>query len=119
MIQTGSKQQAYDDVVFNLDQAEWEAWSKPGANGRVKIFKSNGKRIRMLELPAGFSEENWCTIGHQGYVIKGCFTIHFDDKSFDCKPGMAFSIPDGIRHRSQGADDSQTVVFVVDSIGCD
>ncbi len=106
----------YDPVVFDVPKAPWAPWEKPGANGQVKVFRSNGKRLRMLELPAGFDELNWCLAGHQGYVIEGRFTIIFDDKTFECSPGMAFSIPDGVRHRSKGATHSRTVVFVVDDV---
>ncbi|MGZ2746190.1 cupin domain-containing protein [Burkholderia stagnalis] len=106
---------SYDPVVFDAEQKPWESWIKPGANGRVKIFHSNGKRLRLLELPPGFDEEHWCLIGHQGYVLEGCFTIIFDDQTFDCSPGAAFSIPDGVRHRSRGSLDSRTLVFVVDN----
>lgn len=109
------EKRAYDNVSFNTEKEPWTPWSKPGASGRVKIFNSNGKRLRLLELPPGFDEENWCLVGHQGYVLEGRFTIIFDDASFDCSPGMAFSIPDGVRHRSKGAQDGQTLVFVVDS----
>ncbi|MDJ0946580.1 MAG: cupin domain-containing protein [Kiloniellales bacterium] len=108
--------ESYDPVTFSLDKAPWTAWSKPGADGRVKIFEANGKRIRLLELPPGFNEEHWCLVGHQGYVLKGRFTIIFDDASFDCEPDMAFSIPDGVRHRSRGSSDSETLVFVVDDL---
>lgn len=106
----------YEPVVIDLEGADWQAWSKPGANGRVKLFKSNGKRLRLLELPAGFDEQHWCTVGHQGYVLEGSFTIIFDDGAYQCRPGMAFSIPDGVRHRSKGAADSRTLVFVVDAM---
>lgn len=105
----------YDTVAFDAVDADWELWSKPGANGRVKIFNSNGKRLRLLELPPGFDEQHWCLIGHQGYVLEGCFTIIFDDSSYECRPGMMFSIPDGVRHRSKGTQGSRTLVFVVDS----
>lgn len=106
----------YDPVVMNLPLAHWQDWTKPGANGRVKLFKSNGKRLRLLELPPGFDEQNWCSVGHQGYVFEGSFTIIFDDGQYPCGPGMAFSIPDGVRHRSRGAPDSKTLVFVVDAM---
>lgn len=107
---------SYDPVTFDIDAAPWQAWSKPGADGRVKIFRSNGKRIRILELPPGFNEEKWCLAGHQGYVLEGCFTILFEEHSYDCRPGMAFSIPDGIPHRSRGTAHEKTVVFVVDEV---
>jgi len=107
---------SFDPVVVDLENAAWTPWSKPGAEGRVKLFNSNGKRLRLLELPAGFDEQHWCTTGHQGYVFEGSFTIVFDDSAWECRPGMAFSIPDGKRHRSRGASDSRTVVFVVDAL---
>jgi Cupin domain len=106
----------YDPVVVDLDAVDWKRWDKPGANGRVKLFNSNGKRLRLLELPPGFNEENWCVVGHQGYVFEGRFIIQLDDREFQCGPGMAFSIPDGVRHRSRGAQDSRTLVFVVDEM---
>ena len=110
------KKQSCEPVIFDADAAPWEQWSKPGADGRVKMFKSNGKRMRMLELPPGFSEEKWCMAGHQGYVMQGCFTILFEDRSYDCRPGMMFSIPDGIPHRSRGTLNEATLVFVVDAV---
>lgn len=106
----------YEQVTFDAEAALWERWVKPGANGRVKCFFSNGKRMRLLELPPGFDEQNWCLAGHQGLVLEGRFTIIFDDASYDCFPGNVFSIPDGVRHRSRGATDSKTLVFVVDEV---
>jgi quercetin dioxygenase-like cupin family protein len=103
-----------DAVTFDINAAPWQKWSKPGAEGRAKIFESAGKRIRILELPPGFDEKNWCQAAHQGYVMKGTFTILLEDRSFPCRPGMAFSIPNGVAHRSQGSSDEKTVVFVVD-----
>ncbi|MGR5502016.1 cupin domain-containing protein [Vibrio sp. DNB22_10_4] len=108
--------QNYDEVVYKAQKADWEKWAKPGAEGRVKIFNSNGKRIRMLELPAGFDEEHLCLIGHQGYVLTGSFTIIVQGKEHKCEPGDFFSIPDGVPHRSKGDDNDKTTVFVVDDI---
>jgi quercetin dioxygenase-like cupin family protein len=106
----------YDQVAFDTPAVPWEHWAKPGANGRVKRFISNGKRMRLLELPPGFDEQNWCLAGHQGFVLEGHFTITFDDATYECAPGTAFSIPDGVRHRSKGAPHSKTLVFVVDEV---
>jgi hypothetical protein len=103
-------------VNINFDEIPWQIWEKPGAIGRVKMIFSNGKRVRMLELPAGFKEEKWCLIGHQGFVLSGKFTIQFEKEDYDCEPGMGFIIPDGIKHRSRGRDDEKTVVFVIDEV---
>jgi hypothetical protein len=101
-------------VGIDFPGQPWEKWHKPGADGRVKIAYSNGQRLRLLELPAGFNEEEWCLRGHIGYVLGGEFTIHFKDRSVPCRPGMGFAIPDDEPHRSQGSDAEQTVVFVLD-----
>ena len=106
-----------DNVSINFNEIEWEKWEKPGAVGRVKTLFSNGKRVRLLELPPGFNEEKWCTKGHQGYVISGKFIINFEDSSFECGPGMGFVIPENVKHRSRGLDNEKTLVFVVDEVG--
>lgn len=66
--------------------------------------------------PAGFNELNWCETGHQGYVLRGEFTIHFDNRSVPCRPGMGFVIPGDERHRSQGSESESTVVYVIDEV---
>ena len=33
---------AHDPVVRDFAADPWETWSKPGAEGRVKLFKTNG-----------------------------------------------------------------------------
>ncbi|CAM4428307.1 cupin domain-containing protein [Paenibacillus tarimensis] len=101
---------------IDFENMEWTTWEKPGANGRVKMCFVDNKRIRLLELPPGFNEENWCLRGHSGYVLQGEFTIHYKDRSVACRPGMGFVIPDGDPHRSQGKDGEPTVVFVVDEV---
>ncbi|RZU53885.1 cupin domain [Krasilnikovia cinnamomea] len=103
-------------VGIDFPNAEWETWHKPGADGRVKIAYVGGQRLRLLELPAGFDEHEWCVRGHSGYVLQGEFTIHFRDRSVPCRPGMAFVIPDDDEHRSQGSNDEPTVVFVIDRV---
>ncbi len=107
---------AKPEVGIDFPAAEWEVWEKPGAVGRVKIAYVGGKRLRLLELPPGFNEENWCLRGHIGYVLRGEFVIHFQNRTVRCKPGMGFVIPDGDPHRSQGMEGEPTVVFVVDEV---
>lgn len=102
-------------VAIDFPETSWEKWMKPGAEGRVKIVTTQGKRFRLMELPAGFDEENWCVKGHDGYVVEGEFLIIFEDGgTAACNPGMAFCIPEGVPHRSQGAEKSRTSVVVVD-----
>ncbi|SED97814.1 hypothetical protein SAMN05216532_6472 [Streptomyces sp. 2231.1] len=103
-------------VGIDFDSIPWEKWHKPGADGRVKIAYTGGYRVRLLELPAGFNELNWCETGHQGYVLRGEFTIHFDNRSVPCRPGMGFVIPGDERHRSQGSESESTVVYVIDEV---
>lgn len=101
-------------VGIEFPAQAWDRWDKPGAEGRVKIAYRRGQRFRLLELPAGFDEHQWCLRGHSGYVLSGEFVVLFADREAPCSPGMAFSIPDGEPHRSRGASNTETVVFVVD-----
>lgn len=103
-------------VGIDFPGQEWTTWNKPGAVGRVKMTHVRGQRLRLLELPAGFAEEEWCLRGHTGYVVQGEFVVRFDDHEVPCGPGMAFTIPDGVRHRSRGMREQATVVFVVDEV---
>lgn len=102
-------------VGLDFPDIPWEDWKKPGVEGRVKIAYVGDKRIRILELPAGFQEKNWCERGHIGYVLQGQFTIEFKDREVTCGPGMAFVIPTD-PHRSRGLPGDPTTVFVVDDI---
>lgn len=105
----------HNQVAIDFPEIHWEKWTKPGAEGRVKIITTQGKRFRIMELPAGFNEEKWCLKGHDGYVLEGEFVIIFEDGgTAACSPGMAFCIPGGIPHRSRGSDKSPTKVVVVD-----
>lgn len=101
---------------IDFPNMEWSKWEKPGADGRVKMCFIGNKRIRLLELPPGFNEEHWCLKGHVGYVLQGEFTIHYEDRSVSCSPGMGFVIPDGDPHRSQGMESSKTLVYVIDEV---
>ncbi|MFD0588651.1 AraC family ligand binding domain-containing protein [Paenibacillus sp. GCM10027627] len=108
------EQNIKDLCGIDFPNMEWTTWEKPGANGRVKMCFVGNKRLRLLELPPGFNEENWCSKGHIGYVLQGEFTIHYSDRQVACSPGMGFVIPDGDPHRSQGMLEGPTVVFVID-----
>jgi mannose-6-phosphate isomerase-like protein (cupin superfamily) len=103
-------------VGIDFEALPWEKSLKAGAHGRVKTAHTQGFRIRLLELPVGFDEQEWCTRGHQGYVLRGEFTIHFDDRSVACRPGMGFVIPGAERHRSSGSGTEETVVYVIDEV---
>ncbi len=111
-----STEQATVPVGIDFPATEWQRWDKPGAEGRVKIAYVGKQRLRLLELPPGFDEHQWCLRGHTGYVLQGEFTIHFQDRSVPCRPGLGFVIPDGEEHRSQGSDAEPTVVFVIDEV---
>ncbi|ACU72579.1 Cupin 2 conserved barrel domain protein [Catenulispora acidiphila DSM 44928] len=103
-------------VGIDFDAMPWEKWVKAGADGRVKIAYTQGFRVRLMELPAGFDEQEWCTRGHQGYVLSGEFTILFDDRAVSCRPGMGFIIPGTERHRSRGSGTEPTLVYVIDEV---
>jgi quercetin dioxygenase-like cupin family protein len=74
----------------------WDA-SAPGA--RAKVYEHGGRRLRLLELGAGFVEPGWCTKGHIGYVLEGRLEIRFGDGVTAFGPGDGLFIPAGDEHR--------------------
>ena len=38
-------------VAVDFPNIPWTTWKKPGAEGRVKLLNTQGKRFRILELP--------------------------------------------------------------------
>lgn len=48
-----------------------------------------------MEFSEGFSEEDWCTKGHIGYVLEGRFSIDFNGKEIPFIAGDGIFITEG------------------------
>lgn len=63
--------------LLKFDQLEWE---KPKIGVAQKIYSDGKNRIRLLRFSEDFTEEDWCSKGHVGYVLAGEMTIDFNGK---------------------------------------
>jgi len=88
-----------DQYRVLFDDLDWQN----GIQGsRFKIFRSDSKQLRLLEITSDFEETEWCEKGHMGFVIKGELEIDFHGGLFVIpKARQSYSIRLG--KRSQGS----------------
>ncbi|HEY5466828.1 MAG TPA: cupin domain-containing protein [Clostridia bacterium] len=48
-----------------------------------------------MEFSEGFTEPDWCTNGHTGYVLDGAFSIDYDGHTEHYAKGDVLHIPKG------------------------
>lgn len=88
--------QLSDDVLVDLERVPWES-GQPRM--RVKRVWKGPTLFRVLELAAGFEEQDWCRRTHAGYVLEGQLIVTFPDREQIVPEGGAFCIQDGDRNR--------------------
>lgn len=82
--------------------AEME-WEYPAKGARSKTHVHEGRKIRLLEFSDGFSEQDWCTREHYGYVIAGPLPVEFQGGGvLHFETGAGIAIPAGTPHRHHG-----------------
>ena len=94
----------------------WNTWVGELA-GRVKVDRSEGRQVRLIELGPGFVEPEECTRGHIVYVVSGRYMQQVEDETWEMQAGQALMLPPGTRHRSRNTGSVAAVVFVVDLDG--
>lgn len=70
-------------------------WVNADIGIRYKAFTNGNQRIRLAEFSEGFSEADWCSNGHIGYVLDGEFALDFNKKTEHFKKGDTIFIPSG------------------------
>ena len=65
-------------------------WQDPLPGARFKVFQRGNRRLRMVELAKGFTDPDWCSKGHIGYVLEGEMDVDFEGSI------VRFSAGDGI-----------------------
>jgi hypothetical protein len=95
---------------------DWERVARGGLDGRTKRWMGGGKSVRLLELSSKSSEEEWCTRGHWGYVLKGTLLMDLDPsgRRLELGEGRGFAIPPGQRHKASCK--KTTLIFIVDDV---
>ena len=91
-------------------------WDQPSPGVRFKRFTQSGRQIRLVEFFKGFTEPDWCTKGHIGYVLEGRCEIDFDGRVVEYGPGDGIFIPCGEehKHKPKALTDTARAVLVED-----
>lgn len=91
-------------------------WDSSAPGTKVKVYRREGKRLRLVEFSSEFVESDWCTTGHIGYVLEGRMAIDFDGSTVEFGPGDGLFIPAGDEHRHKATvlTDVVRVILVED-----
>ncbi len=94
-------------------------WDKPKPKVLQKIYVKEGQQIRLLRFEAGFTEESWCTRGHQGFVLKGAMDVNFNGSFVQYKEGDGIWIKSGesSKHKVAIATDNFVELLLFESAG--
>lgn len=73
-------------------------WRRLATGSRSKEVLRGDRRVRLLELCAGFVEPDWCTNGHAGRVLEGALTLRTRAGEERLAEGDVFVIEEGAEH---------------------
>jgi len=92
-------------------------WEESDVGVRFKAYQQAGKRVRLAEFAREYSEPDWCTKGHIGYVLEGQIEIDFNGKTFVFGPGDGLFIPAGSqhKHKARTLTDKAKIILVEDT----
>ena len=94
------------------------AWESPAPGVRYKAYMRGGHKVRLVEFSEGFSEANWCTNGHIGYVLEGRFSIDFNGTVIPVKAGDGIFIPEGAenKHKAQSIKGEKALLILFEEV---
>ncbi len=81
---------------FNLSGMPWRELA-PGL--REKSHDSGKSLFRLVEFSAPFTEQEWCTKQHAGFVLQGEIVVNVDGQLVTYRQGDVIALPSGVRHR--------------------
>ena len=90
-------------------------WDEIAPGVLEKAFQCDGKTVRLLQLPAGYEELQWCRRQHLGIVLEGSFEIHFTNHvvRYQQGDGIAVAAGEASRHRAVVGEEAVTM-FLID-----
>ncbi len=88
-------------------------WESPIPGVRHKIAVAGDTKLRLVEYTAQMAP-HWCSVGHVGQILEGCFEIEFDGGTQVFEAGDGVFIPSGEthRHRARVLSDVVRAIFV-------
>lgn len=81
---------------------------------RFKVYKQNGKQVRLVEFTDDFIETDWCTKEHMGYILEGKLEINFNGNMVVFNQGDGLFIPtgDSDKHKGRALTKIVKMIFV-------
>lgn len=95
-------------VIF--DDLKWENAS---TGARFKVFREDGKQIRLLEFTADFVEEDWCVKNHIGFVLEGSLEINFGGTIVNFTAGQGIFILEGENNQHKARSVTTVVKLIL------
>ncbi len=93
-------------------------WESPAQGFRYKSYVEGNQRIRLVEFSEEFVEEDWCTKGHMGYILKGRVSIDFNGILLKFRKGNGFFIPEGEKnkHKARIAKGKKALIILFETV---
>ncbi len=104
-------------AVARLEQEAWRD-DAPGIRAR-ECFDMDGKRFAIVEYGPGAARDDWCVVGHYGFVVSGRIRYRFEDGSpaLEAGAGEGFFLSTAPAHPGgNAADEGPTTLFLIDPI---
>lgn len=97
----------------SFDQLSWRP-VVPGA--REKALVAGDRRIRLLELDQGFTEQGWCHNEHFGIVLEGRVHVELPGGEILLETGDPITLPSDAKHRHKATvpEDGHVLLFLVE-----
>ncbi len=95
-------------------------WADDAPGIRAREVEVGSTRWATVEYAERVGREEWCEVGHRGYVSQGEIEYEFDDGSttLRAKEGEAFLLPPaplgGGAHRGRNLSSGPTRLFLID-----
>ena len=79
-----------EQYKIDFESIQWEI---PADGIRFKVYKQNGKQVRLVEFTDKFVETDWCIKGHIVYILEGQLEVNFNGNIVIFNKGDGLFIP--------------------------
>lgn len=92
------------------------SWTNDVPDIRERAMLVSGHRWAIVEYAVGAQREEWCPVGHAGFVIAGEIEYTFADGGdpLRAQSGCGFFLPRNLAHRGRNCAEETTVLFLID-----
>jgi hypothetical protein len=97
----------------DFDAMQWQ-YGRPGV--RFKLYREGARQLRLVEFDTAEGYEDWCELGHIGFVLAGGLEIEVDGTVLSFAAGDGLFLPDGpaTAHRAVSIEPGTRLVMVED-----